>query len=260
MPIIIPDRNSAPVFFPKSEYNIVKYLDLTKFISLLQNKSLFFCRLDKLEDQFEGITSKPNFEQRVKWYKHTRDVDKYFSVELTDEAILESVKKMYESEKRKKSINCINCWNKYDGESVALWKIYSNFGNGIMIKSKISNLIKSLSESKEEINLSEIHYLDYDTEVMPDGNAMYPLIHKQKAYSYENEIRLIHQVNHTAWQYDWSKEKINEGIFINADINELIDEIIIGPFSPKWMTGLVQDISTKYSLEKPITHSKLSSI
>ena len=57
MPIIKPTEFSAPVFFPKNDYSIVKYLDLTKFVSLLHKQSLFFCRLDKLEDKFEGTTA-----------------------------------------------------------------------------------------------------------------------------------------------------------------------------------------------------------
>ena len=66
MPIIKPTKITAPVFYPKTDYAIVKYLDLTKYISLLQRQSLFFCRLDKLEDKFEGTTEKANFDYRVK--------------------------------------------------------------------------------------------------------------------------------------------------------------------------------------------------
>jgi hypothetical protein len=64
-------RDSAPVFFPKDNYTLSKYLDITKFISLLSTKSLFFCRLDKLEDQYEGLTAKRNYELRIEWYNQT---------------------------------------------------------------------------------------------------------------------------------------------------------------------------------------------
>ena len=57
--------------------------------------------------------------------------------------------------------------------------------------------------------LSEIRYLDYEIDRMPDGNTTYPLIHKQKAYAYEDEVRLIHEkFPETGWEYDWSKEEI----------------------------------------------------
>ncbi|MGD0711588.1 MAG: hypothetical protein ABR968_10475 [Bacteroidales bacterium] len=256
MPII---KDSAPVFYPETNYSIVKYLDITKFISLLQRKSLFFCRLDKLEDQFEGTTAKANFDLRVKWHQKMRDIG-FFTVPMPDDEIIKTVIKQYEFEKMLKSINCVNCWNKKDDESAALWKIYSDFGKGIMIKSSITQLENSLKDVDEQIRLSEIRYINYDREIMPDGNTMYPLIHKQTAYAYEDEVRLIHETNQVGWEHDWSKEEVQEGIYIQTDLNELIEEINIGPYSPKWFHSLIQDISLKYGLDKPIYKSKLSVI
>jgi hypothetical protein len=34
---------------------IWRYMDFTKFVSLLEKKALFFCRADKLGDPFEGV-------------------------------------------------------------------------------------------------------------------------------------------------------------------------------------------------------------
>ncbi len=33
---------------------IWRYMDFTKFVSMLHSESLFFCRADKLSDPFEG--------------------------------------------------------------------------------------------------------------------------------------------------------------------------------------------------------------
>ena len=35
-----------------------RYLDFTKFVALLDTKALFFARIDKLEDRFEGTLFK----------------------------------------------------------------------------------------------------------------------------------------------------------------------------------------------------------
>ena len=257
MPIIKPTDHTPPVFYPQNDYAVVKYLDLTKYISLLQRQSLFFCRLDKLEDQFEGTTSKANFDSKVKFLKYLRDSG-FFTVPLPDDKIIDNVNKQYEVEKRFKSIFCVNCWNKYETESAALWKIYSDFNKGIMIKSSISRLEKSFELEETEIQLSEIHYLDYKKERMPDGNKNYPIIHKTKAYSYEDEVRLIYHLKQPYWDMDWTKEEVEEGIYIKTDLNELIEEIIIGPYSPKWFFKLIQDISNKYGLDKTIIKSILS--
>lgn len=258
MPIVKPTNQSAPVFYPASDYPLVKYLDLTRFISLIQRQALFFCRLDKLEDKFEGTTAKPNFDLRINHYRSLRDSG-FFQVSLSDEDINQRVRKLYEFEKKKKAINCVSCWNKKNIESAALWKIYSDFSKGIMIKSSISKLIKSLENTKEEIKLSEINYIDYSQEVMADGNSMYPLIHKQIAYSYEEEVRLIYEIiPESGWEYDWKKEEVPEGLYIKVNLTELIEEIIVGPHSPKWFFKLVQDISEKYELNKTINKSQLS--
>jgi len=255
MPIIEPTRHSAPVFFPNSDYTIVKYFDLTKFVSLLYKQALFFCRLDKLEDKFEGTSPKANFDFRVKWYRQASN----FSSPMTDEEIFRKIQDQVLFEKKLKALNCVNCWNKKEQESAALWKIYSNFSKGIMIKSSISRLKKSLEAAPEQLQLSEIEYKDYNKEPIPDGNAMFPLIHKQKAYSYEDEIRLIFEkLPEVGWDYDWAQEEVEEGLYISTNLNELIEEIIIGPYSPKWFFKLVEDIAKKYNIEKPINKSELT--
>ena len=258
MPIIKPTNRTAPVFFPATDYTIVKYLDLTKFISLLQNKALFFCRLDKLEDQFEGMTTKPNRDLRFKIYENYRNSG-LSKTEMTDEDIRKKVESQYEFDKNLKAITCVNCWNKKNNESAALWKIYSSFSNGLMIKSSISKLISSLDSTNEEIDLTEIKYLDYSRDYMPEGNSNYPLLHKHDAYSYEEEVRLIYRkMPESGWVYDWTKEEVLEGLYIRCEINKLIDKIVISPFSQNWFFKLIKDISSKYGLDKECFKSELT--
>jgi hypothetical protein len=250
-------KDTAPVYFPDESQVISKYIDVTKFLSLLSKKALFFCRLDKLEDQFEGMVAKRNYEYRVRWHKETNHLmDRPF----TEEEIIAEVEQMYEYDKKVKEVYCVCCWNKADKESAALWKIYSDFGKGIMIKSSVKNLIAAFNETPEDIRISEIGYLDYNQDLMRDGNTFFPIIHKQNAYDYEEEIRLIYSIDfpQIGKTYDWSNEEIQEGKLLTVDLTLLIDEIIIGPFSPKWMIDLIADLASKYGLTKPITKSKLS--
>jgi hypothetical protein len=255
MPII---NDTAPVYHPKNNYTISKYLDLTKFISLLSNRALFFCRLDKLEDQFEGVTAKRNFELRVEWYNQT---NRFLTNPLNDAEILKKVEEMYEYDKKIKEVYTVCCWNKAIDESVALWKIYSDYGKGIMIKSNVSNLVQSLSLNKEAIYLSEINYIDYNQELMKDGNSFFPIIHKQKQYKFENELRLIHSVDfpQIGKSYEWEKEFIAEGKLISVNLDILIDQIIIGPFAPNWMVVLIEDLLVKYGFSIPVKRSEILS-
>jgi len=245
------------VVVPPRETVLVKYLDLTKFLSLLYKRSLFFCRLDKLEDQFEGTTAKRNYEWRIDSWKSFRQMG-LSKVPLTDDEIVIKVEEQYEFEKKLKAISCVNCWNKKETESAALWKIYSDFGKGILIKSSVLNIENALQVTPEEIRISAIKYIDYENELMSDGNSTFPLIHKNDAYSYENEVRLIYQIiPEIGWDYDWTKEENQNGKYIKVDLNLLIDEIIIGPFSPSWLYEMIADLIRKYNIDKPIKKSKL---
>ena len=103
-----------------------------------------------------------------------------------------------------------------------------------MIKSTIDRLTKAFLHAPEEARISEINYIDYNDEIMADGNSFFPVIHKQEAYSYENEVRIIYEkLPEKGWEYDWTKEEVQEGVYINIDIAELIDEIVLSPFHPR---------------------------
>jgi len=254
MPIL---EDRTPLIIPDENLIVSKYIDIIKFLSLLTKNALFFCRLDKLEDKFEGTTAKKNFSERVNWYS---TVHHHTQTPLTEDEVFTKVKQQYEIEQIVKETNCISCWNKSTRESAALWKIYSDFGKGIMLKSSIKKIKEAFINSNEDIRISEVKYINYENEIMPDGNLFFPIIHKQDAYSYENEVRLIHAVDfpQIGKIYDWSKEESDVGKYIKVDVNTLIDEIVVGPFSPKWMIELLGNIADKYNLTAPITKSTLA--
>ena len=49
-------------------------MDFTKFVSLLENKALFFPRADKLSDSFEGSFSRANIPIRTEMYGEDGEV------------------------------------------------------------------------------------------------------------------------------------------------------------------------------------------
>lgn len=233
-------------------------MDLTKFVSLLQRKAFFFCRLDRLEDHFEGTTTKSNWKRRYNFHAKQHLRSSKFK-ELSHKEILEKVERHFEAERKMKALKCICCWNIGDTESAALWKIYSNFNQGIMITSKITSLIESFKETEEDINLSEVNYIDHSSDDIPDGNTMLPVIHKHKAYSYEQELRLIHTVNfEPGLSYDWSKEEVEQGKYLNVNLDKLIDRIILSPHSPNWYVEIIQNLCETHGLKAIIMKSVLS--
>lgn len=259
MPILSPDPPNPPVFYPKEDYILSKYMDITKFVSLLYKQSLFFCRVDKLEDKYEGTSYQTNLEARVREVKFMQNSGR-LQTNWDDDKIREKEKFMESFEMQQKSLHCIDCWNISKGESAALWKIYSDFSKGIMIQSSINKLIAAFQNTQQALGMSEVQYKDYNQYVLPFGNSNYPFLFKQKAYNYEDEIRLLYSLAEKAenWQYDWTKEEVEEGVYIKVDLEELIDKIVLSPYSPKWFFDLVKDITERYGLNKPIQKSEFS--
>ena len=54
---------------PSSDAILWRYMDFTKFVSLLEKQALFFPRADKLGDPFEGSFTKVNEAMRPMLYK-----------------------------------------------------------------------------------------------------------------------------------------------------------------------------------------------
>lgn len=256
MPIERYSDNSPRFFEPDESVELARYIDITKFLSLLKDQQLFFCRLDKLEDRFEGKL--PNISRRdfTNFYRHL-SLSGFSNKPMTNDEIEKEINEDFEFREKLKALYCINCWNEFKGESYALWKVYSDLNQGIMLKSSFERIINAFKDSEEKIYCSRVNYIDHDTDSIDIGNIMTPIVHKHKAYSYENEIRLIHKVSNKSWKHDWDNEKYENGVKINVNLHELINEIVISPFSSDWFAELVKDILDKYSLDCKLTISKL---
>jgi hypothetical protein len=251
MPIEKYTKNSPFIFDITENLSISKYVDIVKFLSILQTNSLFFCRVDKLEDRFEGVSPKTNTVFLEQWLTHLSK--EYKSVDVQKKL---SIRK--DVEERFKKVMCVCCWNKFSYESYAMWKIYSDINKGIMIKSNIENLKLSFNQTEEKIQLSDIKYIDIENEMIEPSSLTSPIIHKHKAYFYENEIRLLHQVGENGnLEFDWSNEPISNGKNIKVDLNILIEEVILSPYSPDWFLRMIKDLMEKYNLNKEIKFSTL---
>ena len=114
---------SITVPFPVEDENntIWRYMDFTKFISLLDKKSLFLCRADKLEDPFEGSLPLDNVESlRIEIYKE-KTINGKWGVAKTEQYIND----LAEGSKLLKKFTYISSWYMSEHESAAMWKLYT---------------------------------------------------------------------------------------------------------------------------------------
>lgn len=239
-----------PVFEKPKDENakIWRYMDFTKFVSLLDKSALFFTRADKLDDPFEGSFPEVNVKLRPELYK-----DKIPPKALED---LSQFSRLF--------IRCtvINCWHLNEYESAAMWKLYIKSDEGIAISSTFKRLTSCFKDEKHNIHVGRVKYIDFEKDWMPEGNSFYPFVHKRKSFKHEQEVRAIIQ----EFSYgknggiDLSKTPFDDGIYISIDLDILINEIHLAPTCPEWLHEVVKSVTRKYGLNKKVLRSDLDKV
>ena len=226
--------NNPNIKLPKDPNTIIwKYLDLSKFLDLLMSEKLFMSRSDKFEDQYEGTFSEPTFEEIKKLSIDNPDFLNYYKTHREKVAI--------------------SSWHINEYESFAMWQIFTQNSEGLAIQSTIGRLQESLVlETNFKQYIGEVNYIDYKKEHIPFDDMFFPFLFKRKSFQYEGEVRIITDIGE-------SNIKINEGLKINVDINQLIKKIYIHPKSENWYKNLVIQLVKQLGFDFKIEKSDLES-
>lgn len=240
-----------PCFKQPADRNIKlwRYMDFTKFVSLISSSELFLCRADLLDDPLEGSFSKANLALRPVVYKKLKEGPKPSFDDMFNQ--------MSQLSKWIRQWTYINCWHANEYESAAMWKMYSKSDEAIAIVTTYENLVKVLNK---EIYVGLVNYIDYEKDWMPEGNSFYPFIHKRKSFEYESEIRaIIQEIPTEAEKIVLNTTNEAKGLKVKIDTKLLIKEIYLAPTSKEWYRDLVKEVINKYELVKPIINSTLDS-
>lgn len=235
----MPASTDHPCFLQPSDAHVLvwRYMDFTKFVSLLESSSLFFCRADLFDDPFEGSIPKGNVI-------HRQDIYGQIPENQREKAIAQLVG----YRKRVRSYTYINCWHMNEHESAAMWKLYSSSNEAIAISSKYSSLIAALDS---EVYVGRVHYIDYETAVVPEDNTYSPFMFKRMSFSHEHEIRAVIQKSDKS-------SSLPVGITKAVDLDSLIQNVYVAPSAPGWYSQLVQEVISRYGLKLDVIQSSLS--
>jgi len=218
-------------------------MDFTKFVSMLSKEALYFCRADLLGDPFEGSVPKMNVQARKEFAKENN---------LSDEEF-ETIAKFL---KWSRQWTFVNCWHMNEVESAAMWKLYSKSDEAIAIRSTFGRLDDCVGG---KFRIGIVKYVDYDKEIIPDDNLLYPYLHKRLSFLHENELRaLMQDIPTKGNNVDYSAQPNEEGHWENVNLGHLITEVFIAPTAPTWFKSLVQDVCIKYNFNKEVKQSSIS--
>lgn len=217
-----------------------RYMDFTKFISMLENSGIYFAQADTLGDPFEGSYSKGNNKNRKFVYSRQKEPRKGVKV-LTQE-----------TDERRKGI-MISCWHHSMHESAAMWKLYAKSNEAICIQTTYHKLSMSVDE---EANIGMVKYIDYENNWIPERSYYTPFIYKRKSFEHENELRAIIDLDDLK-----QKELLNNnefGYWKRVNMNYFIEKVFVSPDSPEWFLDLTKSICIKYGIKCEVVNSRLS--
>ena len=224
---------------PPPEAVLWRYMDFTKSVSLLDRSALFFARADRLGDPFEGAYTNLNMHP---------EVQKLLLKGIADAGI----RQFFDYMKKSRGFTLINCWYEGDFESEAMWRLYIEGKNGIALRTTFGSLSKSFT-CEDSVFIGRVTYTDYDKDIIPLRNALFPYFHKRKSFEHEHEVRAI-ATHHPP------KDVFEVGTYHGVDLSILILEVVVAPYADDWFVELVQSVASRYGLGVPVRKSKLAEL
>ena len=210
--------------------NLSRYMDIKKYKDLLSTKTLYFPRYDQFEDKLEGsMLDYVDPDKLV--YQLTENLRRIDGTAQDERFLMWTYLDTFDQalyEKFLRNYTFVSCWHQGIEESSLMWKAYSekdehksvsdteeDKSKGIMIKSDLSSLARSLGENRDNprsvgtvyltlrsavssdryeicLNFGEVKYEVLGYEMSFTGLDRY--LYKQKPYADEKEFRAVLQI------------------------------------------------------------------
>lgn len=210
---------------PDPAQKVWRYMDLSKFLSLLQKRALFFAQWRTLEDQWEGV------------YNCLSDFDPNtrYGAEMIQALQVLSYTMM------------VSCWTVAEHESAVLWKSYLTGQDGVAIQSTVNRLLESLGNRFDELQMQK-GLINYGWGDAPppgdvDGRSIDSYFYqKREIFAHEQEYRLAYQIA--------PNQAANiSGQFVEVNLETLIERVYISPDGKPWLRELLEGITGEFNFE-----------
>lgn len=252
-----------PAFKQPSNPNIEiwRYMDFTKYVSMLDLGGLYFTRSDFLGDPFEGTYSRVNVED----FKQQME-----EAAKTAGGPLDTAKMLEESALTRQWYRqwiYISSWHMNEFESAAMWRLYARTNEAIAVQSTYTKFCECLpsemdwghGERGDAVYVGEVEYMDYESDLLPEGNMFHLFTHKRKSFEHERELRgVVWDTTPARVAIDLTVSNPKKGVPVSVSLGDLIETVYVAPTAPNWFRDLVEAVTRKYGLiNKPIVRSSL---
>ncbi len=217
-----------------------RYMGFTKFLSLLEEKALFFSKVSSFTDTdpFEGFLTKPTMKM-LSSIPDDLPTQKRQEIEKIKKHNLRTIQMGRE-------LLDVSSWHISPFESVAMWQLYLKSGEGLAIQSTVQRMVDSFQDTSEPVYLGLVDYVDYNEDEIPWTNIFYLVLHKRKSFEHEKEIRALIMTHYSS-----------TGSLVPVTLDVLIEKVYIAPDSPIWIHELAKKVLNRYGLKKEVVHSGL---
>jgi hypothetical protein len=226
----MPGRRAA-VFNPPpdAEAALWRYMDFTRFVSLLDTGALWFCRADRLFDPFEAA----------------------LPLDGEGKAARERRQRL---RRRLMSETVISSWHLNEVESEAMWRLYAG-GQGLAVRSRFSKLERAMRRAAagfDELFVGAVRYIDYTSARMPRGDTLWPFIHKRESFEHEREVRVVAQ------RRGRGRTSFPAGGYsVRVDLHRLIDAVYLAPDVEPWFERTVRAATRRFGWRFRVERSAL---
>lgn len=224
---------------PDESESVWRYMDLARYLSLLQSSALHFARADQMTDRWEGSTSDATLVAKRQLYG-----DELFNLIAPGGA----------HDKRRKNtfrmMVFMNCWHVSDHESAAMWEIYQRAGLGVAVQSTWGALTRSIGGDREVYG-ARVNYVDYKQAIIRD-NVAELFLHKRRSFAHEQEARLMIIGTDAVEGADSPKF-----ITVPVDLGQLVQQVFVAPEAPEWVRGVIEQTTKVHGFDFPVVQSDL---
>lgn len=216
---------------PQNTQVIWRFLDLWKFLDIIDNKKLYMSRMDQFEDKYEGR------------------IPVHLIKELDDSHPLKRVDD-YNGLRRS---SYVSSWAIIETETYPLWKIYTDYRAAVAIKSNVGKLIESLKATSNSQFIGEIKYVNPNSKQYHfNGNMFQILFEKRDYFKFENELRIITSL---PYENTGALLALPTGTKIDIDPDILIEDVYLAPNADENFKELVKMKMESLNLNKSIHFS-----
>jgi hypothetical protein len=262
-----------------------RYMDIAKYLDLITKGKLWFTRVIEFRhnDPYEaGLTE--HDEQKTVDIVEARTKEELRSIlnryqeigiaDLMDRTPEKSVywfQLIYLTRLPYTEMNAythsVSCWHENQTESDAMWALYAHRDAGIAIKSTASRILAAFEKTQRTMSIAKVTYDSSGALSALTSGIFDSILIKRHAFHHEQEVRIVAITMDGYEASNWTQENqtynvdssrsVAPGIYIDCDLNSLIEEVVISPLMKSHGAEAIIDISKKILPNVPIRQSTL---